>query len=148
LVETPKARARRAVARRGENWSRRPGGRGVAGHRQVDAVAGGPGNGSSPRDEGDRHQLRPSLIRRSRSRDWATLFDGLPEEAFAALPVPQRPALDAALFVDDADPLRTDPQALPRAVLGVVRSLAADTPLLVAIDDEQWLDQGCDPQHS
>ena len=69
------------------------------------------------------------------------LFDGLPADVLAALPGPQRRALDGALFVDDADLPPSDLQALPRAVLGVLRNLAGRAPLLVAIDDEQWLDR-------
>jgi len=68
------------------------------------------------------------------------LFDGLPETVLAGLPEPQRRAVLAALFVANADP-SADSQALPRAVLGVLRGLAAGGPLLVAIDDEQWLDR-------
>jgi DNA-binding CsgD family transcriptional regulator/tetratricopeptide (TPR) repeat protein len=69
------------------------------------------------------------------------LFDGLTADILAALPGPQRRALDGALFVEDADLSPSDVQALPRAVLSVVRNLAAHAPLLVAIDDEQWLDR-------
>jgi hypothetical protein len=69
------------------------------------------------------------------------LFDRLPEDIAAALPDPQRRALGAALFVEDAAQAPADQQALPRAVLTVVRRLSATAPLLVAIDDEQWLDR-------
>ena len=69
------------------------------------------------------------------------LFDGLPETTLDRLPDPQRRALAAALFVCDTAAAPADPQALPRAVLTVVRGLAAEAPLLVAIDDEQWLDR-------
>jgi len=69
------------------------------------------------------------------------LFDGLPEDVAASLPGPQRRALDAALFVDDAPDAVVGPQALPRATQSVLRRLGADGPLLVAIDDEQWLDR-------
>ena len=57
------------------------------------------------------------------------------------MPDPQRRALAAALFVGDAADARTDPQALPRAALAVMRQLSASGPLLIAIDDEQWLDR-------
>ena len=69
------------------------------------------------------------------------LLDGLPADVLAALPGPQRRALDGALFVEDADLPPSDLQALPRAVFGVLRNLAGRSPLLVAIDDEQWLDR-------
>ena len=68
------------------------------------------------------------------------LFSELPADVPAALPAPQQKALSAALFEGEAEP-EAEPQALPRAVLGVVRGLAASEPLLVAIDDEQWLDR-------
>ena len=69
------------------------------------------------------------------------LFDGLAVEAFANLPDPQRRALGAALFLSDATDASTDVEALPRAVLGVLRRLAVEATLVVAIDDEQWLDR-------
>ena len=46
----------------------------------------------------------------------------------------------AALLAGDLPNGSRDMQALPRAVLGVLRALAADGPVLIAIDDEQWLD--------
>jgi DNA-binding CsgD family transcriptional regulator len=69
------------------------------------------------------------------------LFDEVPEAVLDELPAPQRRALDAALFVVDPDEAPANPQALPRAVLGVMRALAGAAPLVVAIDDEQWLDR-------
>jgi hypothetical protein len=68
------------------------------------------------------------------------LCDGLQETELAAVPPPQRRALDAAL-------LRAEP-ALPAAsatavalgLLGVVRTLAARAAVIVAIDDLPWLD--------
>ena len=71
------------------------------------------------------------------------LFDGLPEEIWASLPRPQRQAMAAALLIDDGrgGEAPPDPHALPRAVLSVLRQLAASGPLLVAIDDEHWLDR-------
>ena len=68
------------------------------------------------------------------------LFDELPDGLLEALPDPQRRAFAAALFVEDAAGAPADPQALPRGVLAVLRGLATNAPLLVAIDDEQWLD--------
>jgi DNA-binding CsgD family transcriptional regulator len=69
------------------------------------------------------------------------LFDGLADELFDLLPGPQRRALDAALFLSDPSEAPNDLDALPRAALGVLRRLAADAPVVVAIDDEQWLDR-------
>lgn len=69
------------------------------------------------------------------------LLDGLDADALDALPDPQRRALAAALFLGDAAAAPSDPQALPRAALNVLRGMAARAPLLIAIDDEQWLDR-------
>ena len=69
------------------------------------------------------------------------LFDPVGAQALAGLPDPQRRALAAALSLGEAEGAPSDPQALPRAVLRVLRDQSADRPLVVAIDDEQWLDR-------
>src|SRR5215211_4479483 len=48
----------------------------------------------------------------------------------------------AALGVEDPPLVVTDGLALPRAVVAGLRLLATRAPLLVAIDDVQWLDAG------
>ena len=55
------------------------------------------------------------------------------------LPRPQRIALDRALQRADADG-PADRLAVSRAALGLLRGLARDGPLVVAVDDVQWLD--------
>jgi DNA-binding CsgD family transcriptional regulator len=58
------------------------------------------------------------------------------------LPVPQARALDVALQRLDPDEARpVDPLGLGLAMAAALRHLAADQPLLVAVDDVQW----CDP---
>lgn len=69
------------------------------------------------------------------------LLDSAPEQVLAGLPEPQRRALAAALALSDTIDRPSDPLVLPRAVLTVLRALAAPAPLLIAIDDEQWLDR-------
>jgi len=69
------------------------------------------------------------------------LFDRLPEAVLDGLSKPQRRAVDAAIFFDDTEEPPPDPEALPRAILAVLRRLSAERPLVVAIDDEQWLDR-------
>jgi DNA-binding CsgD family transcriptional regulator len=67
------------------------------------------------------------------------LFDSVPEEALAGLSSPQRHALDHALLRDTAG-APPDQRAVAVAVLATLRELARDRPVLVAIDDVQWLD--------
>jgi DNA-binding CsgD family transcriptional regulator len=55
------------------------------------------------------------------------------------LPRVQRRALDVALLRETADE-PVDPRTIASAVLNVLRSLASVSPVLIAIDDEQWLD--------
>ena len=60
--------------------------------------------------------------------------------AMAALPSPQRRALEIALLRADLAGELVEPQAVGRAVVGVLRLLADQAPVLIAIDDAQWLD--------
>ena len=70
------------------------------------------------------------------------LLEGDLDIAEAGLPDPQRNALAAALSLDGGSEAgSSDPLALPRAVRTVLRRIAANGPLVVAIDDEQWLDR-------
>ena len=55
------------------------------------------------------------------------------------LPAPQRRALDVALLCRDDD-APVDLRTTAMALLGVLASLSARDPLVVAIDDAQWLD--------
>jgi DNA-binding NarL/FixJ family response regulator/predicted HD phosphohydrolase len=67
------------------------------------------------------------------------LFDTVPEEAFAGLAAPQRRALEHALLRDTAG-APPDQRAVAVALLETLRELAHERPVLVAIDDVQWLD--------
>ncbi len=67
------------------------------------------------------------------------LLDCLPEQILEDLPTPQRRAVSLALLVD-GETGSPDQRALLRGALGALRSVVATTPLLIAIDDEQWLD--------
>lgn len=67
------------------------------------------------------------------------LLESCSEEVMPALPEPQRRALAVALLIEQpGDPDHSD--AVPAALLGALRLLAASGPVLVAIDDVQWLD--------
>ncbi|HXG76295.1 MAG TPA: AAA family ATPase [Gaiellaceae bacterium] len=68
------------------------------------------------------------------------LLEPVLEEALAPLPAPQRRALGRALVLEDDAGPAPDPHAIGVAVLSAVRALAEDRPLLIAIDDVQWLD--------
>jgi DNA-binding CsgD family transcriptional regulator len=70
----------------------------------------------------------------------ADLLGPVHSEEFAALPEPQRRALDIALLrvAPSAEPL--DPRTLGTAIRSLLAGLSAAGSLLVAIDDVQWLD--------
>ena len=65
---------------------------------------------------------------------------GAHPEALDDLPAPQRRALEAALLVADAG-AAPDQQAVALATLAALRALARAAPLVVAVDDVQWLDR-------
>ena len=69
------------------------------------------------------------------------LFDAVDIEALRPCPEPQRGALQIALLRAEAGGSPPDPRAIAAGVRSVLGALAADTPLLVAIDDVQWLDR-------
>jgi len=56
------------------------------------------------------------------------------------LPVPQRRALAVALGLEEPPEHPAEPLILARATLEVLRALSGRAPLVVAIDDVQWLD--------
>jgi DNA-binding CsgD family transcriptional regulator len=68
------------------------------------------------------------------------LLRDLPRAVVEGLPDPQRVALEVSLLRRPASRRRPDPHAVSLSALAVVRSLAADGSLVVAIDDVQWLD--------
>jgi hypothetical protein len=68
------------------------------------------------------------------------LCDGLEEHALAMLPAPQRAALEVALLRTEPGGRPPEPQAIALGFLGVVRALSANAPLVIAVDDLQWLD--------
>jgi DNA-binding CsgD family transcriptional regulator len=69
------------------------------------------------------------------------LLDGVLDEVLPGLPGPQRRALEVAVLRADAGDDPADQRAVSVAVLGVLRLLARSGPLVVAVDDVQWLDQ-------
>jgi hypothetical protein len=69
------------------------------------------------------------------------LFSNVPETAFDALSAPLRRALDRALLRSDPIGGAPDPRAVSMAAGEVLHTLAADRPVVIAIDDAQWLDR-------
>ena len=68
------------------------------------------------------------------------LFGDLELSAFEHLPDLQRLAVDRVLLRAEADSHVTDQRVAAAAFASVVNTLAADAPVLVAVDDVQWLD--------
>ncbi len=68
------------------------------------------------------------------------LCDGLDARALAVLPAPQRQALEVALLQTEPDGRRLGAQAIALGFLGLVRAFSEGAPLMIAVDDLQWLD--------
>ena len=68
------------------------------------------------------------------------LLDGVGPEELASVPPPQLHALEVALLRTQPPDNPPPPAALSVGFLNAVRALAAREPLLVALDDIQWLD--------
>jgi DNA-binding CsgD family transcriptional regulator len=69
------------------------------------------------------------------------LFEGVLADVLPFLPPPRRRALEVALLVEDAAGPPVDARALGVAVRSAFEALASEGPLVVAIDDLQWLDE-------
>ncbi|WP_319458315.1 ATP-binding protein [Mycobacterium sp. RTGN4] len=70
----------------------------------------------------------------------ADLLAGLDAIASADLPHPQRLAVDRILLRASADGAAVDQHAISAGFLSAVERLGEESPVLVAIDDLQWLD--------
>jgi DNA-binding NarL/FixJ family response regulator len=68
------------------------------------------------------------------------LLDGVGSDELAELPAPQLHALRVALLRAEPEGAEPDTRAIPLGFLNALRVLAADRPLLVAVDDYPWLD--------
>ena len=68
------------------------------------------------------------------------LFDGVGSDVTAHLPEIQRRALASTLLVSDEPGDAPGNRVVAMAVLGVLRALSAEGPVLLGIDDIQWLD--------
>lgn len=70
----------------------------------------------------------------------ADLLDEVRDELLPELPRPQRDALEVALMLAPPAGEAPDTRAIATGFLGALRALAADGPLVVAVDDVQWMD--------
>jgi DNA-binding CsgD family transcriptional regulator len=68
------------------------------------------------------------------------LLAGLEPDLFERLPSPQRRALDVALLRTDPEGPSPERRVVATAFLSVLRELAVAAPVVVAVDDLQWLD--------
>jgi DNA-binding CsgD family transcriptional regulator len=68
------------------------------------------------------------------------LVAGIVEDAFAALPRLQRRALEIAALRRDRGRSAVDARTVGAALLSLLRRLAVESPVVLAVDDAQWLD--------
>ena len=72
------------------------------------------------------------------------LLDDALDDVLPALPPPRRHALEVTLLLEEPDDGAVDPRAVGLATRSALETLARRMPLLVAIDDVQWLDAASD----
>ncbi|OBG24608.1 AAA family ATPase [Mycobacterium sp. 852002-51057_SCH5723018] len=70
----------------------------------------------------------------------ADLLGDVDESIWADLPAPQRQALDGALLRQRVEAPDIDPRAVAAGFVAVIGRLAAERPVVMAIDDFQWVD--------
>ena len=68
------------------------------------------------------------------------LLRPVPDETFEGLPIPQRKPIEVATLRREADEGDLEPRAVGTALTAVLAGLGARAPLLLAVDDAQWLD--------
>ncbi|WP_231639741.1 AAA family ATPase [Mycobacterium sp. Marseille-P9652] len=69
------------------------------------------------------------------------LLSGVDDAVWADAPLPQKQALDAALLRHREEAHNIDPRAVAAAFVTVTGRLAAEGPVVLAIDDLQWMDR-------
>jgi ATP/maltotriose-dependent transcriptional regulator MalT len=114
-------------------------------------LTGGPGIGKTALwaagIESARQQGTTALVARPNEAESRFGFTALGDllstvdgSAFATLPAPQRAALEVALLRTAPTDRPPETRAIAAGFLGILRSLASSEPILLAIDDVQWLD--------
>src|SRR6266853_630947 len=88
------------------------------------------------------------LVSRPGSSETALAYSGLADllthverAHIDGLPEPQRRALDVALLITEPTGRTLEARAIFAGLGGVLQSLSREAPVLVAVDDEQWLDK-------
>jgi hypothetical protein len=128
-----------------------PGAPGPAGPRLVLVIEGEPGIGKTT--------LWTEATGRARAAGWhvlscrpaasdaglphaglADLLRSVPDDAFTRLPAPQRRALGVALLREEAGGIDLDPRAVGTGLTALLGLIGSDGPLMLAVDDAQWLD--------
>ena len=69
------------------------------------------------------------------------LLAAVPDGAFSGVPAPLRRALNVALLRAELPGGSPDPRAVSLAAAHVLRTLASEASVIIAIDDVQWLDR-------
>lgn len=70
----------------------------------------------------------------------ADLLGDVDDSVWADLPIPQQRALDGAVLRHRVEAHNIDPRAVAAAFVTVVGRLAVQSPVVIAIDDLQWVD--------
>jgi DNA-binding CsgD family transcriptional regulator len=84
---------------------------------------------------------RPAMAERGLAHaGLGDLCEGVLDEMLPAMPAARRSALEVALLLTEAEERPPDARAVGVAILTGLRSLAQSGPLLIAVDDVQWLD--------
>jgi DNA-binding NarL/FixJ family response regulator len=68
------------------------------------------------------------------------LLRSVPSDVFRALPAPQRRSIEVATLRREAGGAELDPRTVGTALTALLADLSDRAPLLVAVDDAQWLD--------
>ncbi|HUG29222.1 MAG TPA: AAA family ATPase [Candidatus Limnocylindria bacterium] len=68
------------------------------------------------------------------------LFENVQADELATLPPPRRRAFESALLMRDDPGQRVDSRALGVALVTLLSAIGGGRPLLLAIDDDQWMD--------
>ncbi len=68
------------------------------------------------------------------------LLEGVPEAGLSGLPTPQRRALEVALLRREPEETGVDQLAVSLATLELLRAVTVNAPLVIGVDDLQWLD--------